>query len=187
VAYFPAPRIAAVASALAGRQVPEPFFAGEFLDDPELSRLYRALHSVSAPDDETLQFDELVFTTLRTALHRFAALRETPERSVGTAAARRAIDYLHANLGRRVRVAELISAAGVSERQLYRSFAETVGVSPHRYHLQLRLDRARRLLAQGSPIANVAARTGFADQSHFTRRFARFVGCTPSRYSSAAS
>jgi len=42
-----------------------------------------------------------------------------------------------------------------------------------------RLDRARRLLLDGLPIADVAAVTGFHDQSHLTRHFRALLGTTP--------
>ncbi|CAA9481240.1 MAG: Transcriptional regulator, AraC family [uncultured Rubrobacteraceae bacterium] len=53
---------------------------------------------------------------------------------------------------------------------------------PHAYQTQARLDRARSLLLRGWPPARVARETGFADQSHLTRRFKRLVGVTPGRY-----
>jgi AraC-like DNA-binding protein len=53
---------------------------------------------------------------------------------------------------------------------------------PHAFQLQLRVDRAKTLLARGLDIAAVAQRTGFADQSHFTRVFRRSVGVTPGRF-----
>ncbi|TCR26615.1 AraC family transcriptional regulator [Streptomyces sp. BK205] len=77
------------------------------------------------------------------------------------------------------RVAEAI---GVSARHLSRIFQPT-GVSPSRYILEQRLDRARQVLADpGSrrlTIAEVAHRWGFASQAHFTRVFRDRFGCTP--------
>jgi AraC-like DNA-binding protein len=51
--------------------------------------------------------------------------------------------------------------------------------------MQLRVQVARRHLAQGRAIAEVALLTGFADQSHLTRAFVRQVGITPGRYRAA--
>jgi AraC-like DNA-binding protein len=48
--------------------------------------------------------------------------------------------------------------------------------------MQLRLARARRLLAEGRPLSHVTYDAGFADQSHLTRRFAEFYGLTPARF-----
>jgi len=57
-----------------------------------------------------------------------------------------------------------------------------VGLPPHAFQLQLRVDRAKTLLAGGVDITAVAQRTGFADQSHFTRILRRSVGVTPGRF-----
>ena len=56
------------------------------------------------------------------------------------------------------------------------------GIAPHQYLTSRRVDRARRLLLDGRPPGEVAALTGFHDQSHLTRHFRRLVGVTPGRY-----
>jgi AraC-like DNA-binding protein len=55
----------------------------------------------------------------------------------------------------------------------------------YEYLTQVRVARAKRLLSQGYAIAQVAQKTGFADQSHLTRQFKRFVGVTPGKYGSS--
>jgi AraC-like DNA-binding protein len=61
-------------------------------------------------------------------------------------------------------------------------FHREVGMPPHAYQIQLRVARARRLVAAGVPLAEVASMTGFADQSHLTRLFKRVVGVPPGQY-----
>ena len=60
--------------------------------------------------------------------------------------------------------------------------ARRVGLPPHAYQIQLRVARARELVAAGVPLAEVATMTGFADQSHLTRLFKRVVGIPPGQY-----
>lgn len=63
------------------------------------------------------------------------------------------------------------------------TFRETYGTSIGEYVRNVRLWHARRLLDDASQsVADVAACVGFADQSHFTRRFKRRFGFTPARY-----
>jgi AraC family transcriptional regulator len=64
-----------------------------------------------------------------------------------------------------------------------RAFRDTLGVPPHRYVLQRRIDRAREMLIRTeAPLSEIAVNTGFADQSHFARHFHRLVGVAPSAF-----
>lgn len=76
-------------------------------------------------------------------------------------------------------LAELAAPLGLSKYQLLRRFEAVHGLPPHAWLLQLRAERARRLIASGSALADAAAAAGFADQSHMTRVFARHFGLTP--------
>jgi AraC-like DNA-binding protein len=84
-----------------------------------------------------------------------------------------------------VSLSALAQRAGLSKSHLIRTFVRTYGVTPHAYHMQLRLARARRLLAEGLPLSRVTYDAGFADQSHLTRRFAAFHRLTPARFARA--
>ena len=68
---------------------------------------------------------------------------------------------------------------GLSRYQLLRRFTEVYGLPPHAWLRSYRLERARKLVAQGVPLAAVAAESGFADQSHMTRAFRAFLGYSP--------
>lgn len=83
-------------------------------------------------------------------------------------------------------LAMLAAEAGLSRFQLVRGFARETGLTPHAYLLQKRLGLARRLLLQGMPPAEAAAVSGFADQSHMTRLFARCFGVTPGQFARRA-
>ena len=71
---------------------------------------------------------------------------------------------------------------GVSPFHLVRVFTRAVGLSPHQYLVQTRIRHATRLLTEGLPCSFVAAMTGFADQSHLTTQFKRYLGITPASY-----
>ena len=86
-----------------------------------------------------------------------------------------------------MRLAELAAVAGLSRFELARTFRAQVGLPPHAFQLDLRVRRARALLAGGEPPAAVAAACGFADQSHLHRVFKRAVGVTPGRYAASSS
>jgi len=71
---------------------------------------------------------------------------------------------------------------GVHPSHLVRVFGREYGLPPHRYVVGRRLDRARRLLLAGEPIAEVATTTGFHDQAHLTRHFRALLGTTPGAF-----
>ncbi|KAK49139.1 AraC family transcriptional regulator [Caballeronia jiangsuensis] len=96
---------------------------------------------------------------------------------------RRLREDLHA----RVTLSTLASEFGITPFVLLRAFVREAGLSPHAFQQQERLRVAMPMLRDGRPIAEVGARTGFADQSHFTRVFKQQTGVTPKIYQSAFS
>jgi AraC-like DNA-binding protein len=76
----------------------------------------------------------------------------------------------------------LAKRVGLTRFEALRAFKKRYGLPPHAYQLCLRISHARQLLLEGAPAADVAARCGFADQSHFIRHFKRFNGVTPRQY-----
>jgi AraC-like DNA-binding protein len=94
----------------------------------------------------------------------------------------RARDYLRSHATEQVSLEALAKEAFLSKYHLLRSFHRALGLTPHEYQMQLRLARARRLLAEGRSISRATYDAGFSDQSHLTRRFIAFYGMTPARY-----
>ena len=86
-------------------------------------------------------------------------------------------DYLMAHLDEPIDVETLAGLSGRSQFHFSRIFRREVGVSPHRYVVHLRLRRAIDLVRDGRlPLAEIAAATGFADQSHLSRWVKRVHG-----------
>ncbi|NJK50503.1 helix-turn-helix transcriptional regulator [Candidatus Gracilibacteria bacterium] len=62
-------------------------------------------------------------------------------------------------------------------------FKQSTGLSPHRYVIQHRIERAKELLhCQELSISDISTQLGFADHSHFTRYFKRIIGVTPKQF-----
>jgi AraC family transcriptional regulator len=91
-------------------------------------------------------------------------------------------DYIMAHLDEPIEVAALAGIAARSEFHFTRVFMRSVGMTPHRYVVHLRLQRAVELLRDGrSGLAEIAASTGFADQSHLSRWVRRVHGVSPTQ------
>jgi AraC-like DNA-binding protein len=97
----------------------------------------------------------------------------------------RAIELLRARLAEQVSLDAIAAHAGLDKFHLSRAFRDHVGLPPHAYLTQLRVQRAKQLLAAGMRPSEVAPRVGFYDQSQLHRHFRRIVGTTPGRYRSA--
>jgi AraC-like DNA-binding protein len=100
----------------------------------------------------------------------------------GMPAVERARTYLQNRPTQSVTLPEVGAIAGVTVSHLVRSFSRLVGLPPKSYHAQVRLARARRLLAEGKSVTWVAYECGFADQSHLSRRFKECHGVTPGAF-----
>ena len=111
-----------------------------------------------------------------------AAVPARPRGALGEDKLRRLRDYVVAHLDEPIGVEALADIAGRSPFHFTRVFTRSVGVTPHRYVVHLRLQHALELVREGrSGLAEIAARTGFADQSHLSRWVRRVHGVPLSR------
>jgi AraC family transcriptional regulator len=96
---------------------------------------------------------------------------------------RRVLDYIAANIGDDITLADLAGAAGYSPFHFARKFTLAMGLSPHRYISRMRLENAMAELAEGKlPLAEIALNAHFSSQANFTRAFHRATGMTPKEY-----
>lgn len=95
----------------------------------------------------------------------------------------RVVDYIDATIDGDLSLDAMADVACMNAYYFARTFRRRFGVSPHRFVLQRRIERAKQLLGEtATPIVEVALACGFASQSHFTATFHRHVGVTPSEY-----
>jgi AraC-like DNA-binding protein len=94
----------------------------------------------------------------------------------------RARDFIWQYYDENITLDELATVTRLSRFHMVRAFAAEFGMPPHAYLNRVRLAKAKKRIAAGIPLANVAAEAGFADQSHFTRHFLKTYGVTPAEY-----
>lgn len=96
---------------------------------------------------------------------------------------RRVVDFIDANLGRDIGLADLVSAAGTSQFHFSRAFQLAAGCSPYRYLLRRRIDYARvLLLATDESLEAISGRCGFNSRHQFSVIFKRVAGIGPKRF-----
>jgi transcriptional regulator GlxA family with amidase domain len=158
-------------------------FPEPVLSDPQLAAGFLKLHHALEGSSTRLERDDLLVEWLRAVVDRHAdglgrpALTPRDDRAL-----RRACEYLADRPERNVGLDELAAAAEIGKFGLIRVFRERTGLAPHAFQLAQRVRAARRLLEAGETIAETAAATGFADQSHLHRHFHASLGWTPGEY-----
>jgi AraC-like DNA-binding protein len=167
---------AALDPCLAGRAVDRPIF-----DDARLHRSVDRLHRQLEAGDDLLGGEgtlAAVVEQLAARLRGHAPVPPSPDPRL----ADRLRQLLDAHRFEAVTLADAAAVLYASPTHLVRSFTRAYGVSPHAYVIGRRIDAARHHLLDGEPPAAVAIATGFHDQAHLTRHFARHVGTTPGRF-----
>jgi AraC family transcriptional regulator len=148
--------------------------------DQMLLGLARALAVECASDylNGSLYWNELAGAFVSGLVARHTSELEPRARGkLGKAVLEQLRDYIVAHLDEQIDVGSLARIAGRSPFHFSRVFTRSVGMTPHRYVVHLRLRRAIALVREGrSGLAEIAACTGFADQSHLSRWARRVHG-----------
>ena len=172
------------ASQLSGRAVGQPFFKPGVLNDKDLAALLVQTHGLfENPLADLMEKQSRLLHLLCCFIARHAEPAPLPH-SIGNEhrAVARARDYIEAQYTRELSITELAGHAGLSPYHFIRVFKAHTGLPPHAYLMEVRVRRAREMLAGGASICQSAHANGFSDQSHLTRQFKRILGVTPGQF-----
>jgi AraC-like DNA-binding protein len=159
-------------------------FPDPVITDAKLAQRFVQLHIALESVTTRLEQDERLAGWLRMLIEGHSTYRPSkgPLSSNDESALRTACAYLGDWPQRNIGLDELAAVAGIGKFRLIRLFRERTGLPPHALQIAHRVRTARRLLEAGATIADAAAATGFADQSHLHRHFQRSLGVTPGEY-----
>ena len=151
--------------------------------DSVRSLLLRLNHELRYPTIGSREMCEAVVAEIAIELARYVLSVSEPPEKGGLASWRlRLIDARLAEPREPPTAAELAKLCKLSVRQLTRGFRVSRGCSVSDYLAQVRIETAKRRLASGESVKEVAGSLGYATQSGFTFAFRRATGITPGEY-----
>jgi AraC family transcriptional regulator len=114
-----------------------------------------------------------------TRRHRFAEYED----GLSKQKLKQALDYIQVHLDENLSLGEIANTVGMSQYYFCHLFKRSTGMSPHQYLIQQRVERAKHLLKRSErSITWVALECGFANQSHFAKRFRQHTGMNPKQF-----
>jgi AraC-like DNA-binding protein len=158
-------------------------FSHVFVNDQTLTDSLLRLHRAMEDSNDSLEIDSAFVSIFGRLVDRYVC-----DHAQSSAVANekdkinRVKEYIEAHYVKNHTLEQLAVVAQFSPYHLLRSFQKTVGLTPHAYLNQIRIELAMQLLREGKAITEAAFDTGFTDQSHFTRNFKLMMGVTPGQF-----
>jgi AraC-like DNA-binding protein len=165
-----------------------PYFTRNTFSDRDLIEAFLAMHCALEEGRDVFRERELLIGTFGRLFQRHGSGRD---RIKGPPTDRlllaRVTERMRAEHGANLRLEDLAADVGLTTFQLIGLFKRAVGLTPHAYLTQIRLNMACRHLRHAPVLADVAAAVGFYDQSALNKHFKRCYGITPLQFARAAA
>ena len=155
--------------------------------DPFLVELAKSLHRESLDGNLSELYTQSIATLTATHLVRSYSNRNPAVSALhggmGPSRERRVLAYIEEHLNESISLEKLAQVAEISPNYLIGLFRQSLGMTPHKYVVQMRVKRACILLKQKDlTLLDIAHTCGFQDQSQFTTIFRRYAGVTPGQF-----
>ena len=160
------------------------YFTSNVLRDSNLVARFLALHHMldGEPQDALLQREQIVRTFGDLLQRHGQAARRIPKAPRDAAAIAPALELLRDSYADNPTLDRMGAVTGLTPFQLIVAFKRTLGLTPHAYLTQLRIEAALRRLQAGQSVVEAALASGFYDQSALNKHFKRTFGVTPLQY-----
>jgi AraC-like DNA-binding protein len=161
-----------------------PGFRSGVIHDQRLFSALGRIHTSIIDRSSRLKREQALLEAVHALVGLYGSPWKPRDRSIADApgAVRAAYAMIEARFRQELSVSDVAMAVDISPYHLMRLFRRHVGIPMHALQTQLRITLGKRLLHQGMPASEVALEVGFADQSHFSRRFKELVGASPVSY-----
>lgn len=162
------------------------------VDDARLAHMIWALRAEAAGPGVggRLYADAILNQACVHILRNYANVKFRPVAGTGRLSVRQqrqVLEFIQANIANNICLDEMAQVASLSVYCFARYFRTSFGVPPHEYLMNERVEYAKKLLGQtGMALKEVAAQSGFSDQSHMTRLFRRRLNVTPGQFRSGS-
>lgn len=158
-----------------------PHFSKNVIQNEECGGYFRALHQRVMEGSKEFEKEELLLLFFSRLLEQYGQ-----SVSAGLTGGETEIEqicaFMQAHFAEHITLEQLCRWGGFSKSTLLRAFTKSKGVTPYRYLQAIRIEKAKELLEKGVSPMEAAMGTGFADQSHFSNTFHRFIGLSPAAY-----
>ncbi len=159
-----------------------PYFTPQVVFHSELVSVLRELHQSIMEEESGFRKEEIFFFLLEQLIEEHTEQAMTTGKKEQSTEVKAISEFLENNYMENVTLDDLCKLTGLSKYYLLRSFTKQKGITPYRYLETMRIDKAKKMLEQGVMPIDVAFKTGFTDQSHFSNFFKKFIGLTPKQY-----
>jgi AraC-like DNA-binding protein len=180
VFYLPIDFVQRIMDDISDSPRPMPWFRVDIVRDPDLTRRMWLAHQALQQNDDPLKAEHALLDAVSTLLTRHAGQRPLVKHLPRDAERVSVMkNRLMSELTEQLTLTDLAGEVGLSTFHAARLFSRETGLAPHAWRNQIRLNLALQSLRAGLAPTDVAAASGFADLSHFTRHFKKAFGVTP--------
>lgn len=159
-----------------------PHFSQSVLYHSELSSSLQKLYSIICEGEADFIKEELYLFFISQLIQEYGDSTISIDIQAEPSEFKPVCDYLESNFAKSITLDELSRLMNMSKYHFLRSFTRQKGISPYSYLITIRIGKAKKMLEQGISPLEVALRTGFSDQSHFSNHFKKLIGLTPRQY-----
>jgi len=157
-----------------------PYFQKHIIDDKVLFEKLNTFFNSSFHQDEQLQIETNLIDALSYLILNYTTYtKDFSKLFDDKKIIKSTLEYIDDCIEQNITLETLAKNCSLSKFHFLRVFKKELGLTPHSFIINERINRAHMLIQKGTSISEASLQVGFSDQSHFTRNFKRYFGCSP--------